>query len=338
MKNFKLILLIFLSLIFSAFAWSADPKEGKPSKDSHTSIDFSYNQKIYGTPQIEAIKNWGLDSKTSGVVSGSVLQMDGVGIGLKDQGKKITGIRGISGLGESFTYLQNKVFALVFFLIVIFVPLAFFGHNKIVGKKVFSHHGKKIRVFSNYNILVHWCAAVPFVIICITGLMMVFGSYLGGGMPIRLAKELHFLATWVFLVFGILMFLMWVKPALFKLYDIEWMKIMGGYLSQEKREIPAGKFNAGQKMWFWLATLGGFVMIGSGIVMHFMAGDINLLRLLAILHNILGFGVIAMLITHIYMAVFAIEGAIESILNGHMGEEELALLHSYYYKELKNGN
>ena len=52
------------------------------------------------------------------------------------------------------------------------------------------------------------------------------------------------------------------------------------------------------------------------------------------MHNVLGFGVLAMLITHIYMAVFAIEGAIESILNGHMVEEELALMHSFYYKEL----
>lgn len=334
MKVLNLISSIFLALALSAFAYA---NEGKPSKDPHTSIDFSYNKKIYGTPQIEAIKNWGVDSPTAGVVSGSVLQMDGVGIDLANNGKEIKGIRGFKGLGEGFTYLQNKVFALVFFLIVIFVPLAFFGHNKIVGKKTFSHHGKKIRVFSNYNIIVHWGAAVPFVLICITGLMMIFGSYLGGGMLIRLAKEVHFLATWVFVVFGFLMFLMWVKPAIFRLYDIEWMKIMGGYLSQEKREIPAGKFNAGQKMWFWLATIGGFIMAGTGIILHFMAADINVLRLVAIVHNVLGFSVIAMLITHIYMAVFAIEGAIESILNGHMGEEELALLHSYYYKELKSG-
>ena len=299
-------------------------------------VDFKTNQNIYGTKQIEAIKNWGLNSPTSGVVSGSVLQMDGVGIDFADQGKKISGIRGWRGLGESFMILQGKVFALVFFLIIIFVPLAFFGHNRLVGKKRFSHHGKKIRVFSNYNIVVHWGAAVPFVLVCITGLMMIFGDKLGGGMPIRIAKNIHFIATWIFLVFGILMFLMWVKPSLFKRYDIDWMKIMGGYLTQKKQEIPAGKFNAGQKMWFWLATIGGFVMALSGISLHFMSFDINTLRLLAIVHNILGFAIIAMLITHIYMAVFAIEGAIESILNGHMGEEELALLHSHYYKELQN--
>ncbi|RDU71617.1 formate dehydrogenase subunit gamma [Helicobacter anseris] len=297
-------------------------------------VDFSYNEKIYGAPQIEAIKGWGIDSPTSGVVSGSVLQMQGVGIELADNGEKISGIRGWRGLGEGFTILQNKFFAPIFFAILILVPLAFFGHNRIVGVKRFDHHGRKFKVFSKYNIIVHWGAAIPFVLICITGLMMMFGDKLGGGMPIRLAKNLHFLATWIFLIFGILMFLMWVKPAMFKLYDIGWLKIMGGYLSNEKREVPAGKFNAGQKMWFWLCTLGGFAMAITGLIMHYFYGDINTLRLMAIIHNVLGFGVLAMLITHIYMAVFAIEGAIEAILNGHMAEEELALMHSYYYKEL----
>lgn len=324
MKRFSFF---FLALfLMSSFGFAKDEK-----------VDFSYNEKIYGTSQIEAIKGWGLQSPTSGVVSDSVMQMDGRGIAVMNYNEKISGIRGLTWLGEGFTILQHKFFAPIFFLILLFVPLAFLGHNILVGKKRFDHHGKKIRVFSNYNIIVHWGAAVPFVIVCITGLMMMFGDKLGGGMPIVLAKQIHFFATWIFLVFGILMFLMWVKSAMFKLYDIKWAMIMGGYLSKEKREVPAGKFNAGQKMWFWLATIGGFIMAFTGIVMHYFLADINTLRLMAIIHNVLGFGVIAMLITHIYMAIFAIEGAVESILNGHMVEEELALMHSYYYKELMGG-
>lgn len=300
-------------------------------------VDFSYHQNIYGTPQIEAIKGWGLQSLSSGVVDGGVMQMEGVGIDLFNQGAKIPGIRGWSGLGEGFTILQNRFFAPIFFAILILVPLAFYLHHLLIGSKQFDHHGRKIRVFSSYNIVVHWGAAIPFVIVCITGLMMMFGDKLGGGMPIRFAKNIHFFATWVFVFFGILMFLMWVRAATFKLYDLKWMMIMGGYLSKTKMQVPAGKFNAGQKMWFWLATIGGFIMACSGMIMHFFWTDINTLRLMAIVHNVLGFGVIGMLITHIYMAVFAIEGAIESILNGHMAEEELALMHGYYYKEIMHG-
>ena len=131
------------------------------------------------------------------------------------------------------------------------------------------------------------------------------------------------------------MFLMWVKDCLFRTCDIKWMMMLGGYLDKVNREIPAHKFNAGQKMWFWVATLGGGIMVITGGIMFFQAAGIETLRLRALVHNFVGFLVIALLITHIYMAVFAIEGAIESILNGKMGEEELSMLHSLYYKDLK---
>lgn len=328
-KNCVLLMAMFLFVGISC-AIGAENSGDKSQKP----LDFNYNTKIYGTPQIEAIKNWGINSPTAGVVSGPVGKSSGVSIDVLNNGDKITGIRGIKGLGESFTILQNRFFAPIFLIVIILTIGAFFGHYKMIGALKFNHHSRKFKVFSKYNIIVHWGSAVPFVLICITGLMMIFGDKLGGGMPIRLAKNIHFFATFVFIIFGILMFLMWFKASLFRLYDIKWFKIMGGYLSKNKNPIPAGKFNAGQKMWFWIATLGGFIMAATGIIMHYFYGDINFLRLSAIIHNVLGFGVIAMLITHIYMSVFAIEGALESILNGEMGEEELAIMHSFYYKEL----
>lgn len=74
----------------------------------------------------------------------------------------------------------------------------------------------------------------------------------------------------------------------------------------------------------------------TGAMLYFQIVSINALRLSAIIHNCLGFAIIALLITHIYMSVFAIEGALNAMLDGTMGEEELAILHSYYYQELKN--
>lgn len=262
------------------------------------------NPHLYGGPEVAAIKAWGVDSPNS------------------------------FGWGEIFTILQGQYFALIFLLIVIFVPMAFYGHYKLVGKRHYSHDSFLI-VFTKYNIVVHWCAAVPFVMLCLSGLMMVFGDKLGGGTLIRFARDVHGFATIFFAVFGTLMLLMWAKDCFFKAHDIKWMMMLGGYLDKVNREIPAHKFNAGQKMWFWVATLGGGVMVLSGAVMFFQCTDINTLRILAILHNVMGFAIIALLITHIYMAVFAIEGAVESILNGKMGEEELSMLHSLYYKDLK---
>ena len=316
MRNFAKFLRIFALLLamVGGAALAADPSV--PNKDGKQYAELIEGNKalivpeqranplLYGGPEVAAIKTWGVGSPNS------------------------------KGLGEIFTLVQGHYFALLFTIVVIGVPLAFLGHFMLIGQRKFKH-GKMIRVFSGYNICVHWCAAVPFVLLCLTGLVMMFGDKLGGGALVRFARDVHGIATCVFAPFGALMFLMWLKDSLPKGYDIKWFMIMGGYLSQENRPIPAGKFNAGQKVWFWVATLGGAVMVITGAIMFFQSGAIDTLRLMALVHSVVGILVVAMLITHIYMAVFAIEGALQSILNGKMGEEEIAILHTYYYAELK---
>ncbi|WP_034353755.1 formate dehydrogenase subunit gamma [Helicobacter jaachi] len=319
MKNIILVCALLLG-----FAYAHEDEE----------VNFNVNKHIYGTAQIEAMKTWGFGEDRLHSNAPKDDADRGLSIQPLTNGEPIGGIRGTNGFGELFTILQGQYFALIFLLIVIFVPMAFFGHYKIIGKRHYSHDSFLV-VFTKYNIIVHWCAAVPFVMLCITGLMMVFGDKLGGGALIRFARDVHGFATLFFAVFGTLMFFMWVKDCLFRIWDIKWMLILGGYLDKVNREIPAHKFNAGQKMWFWVATVGGAFMVFTGAMMFFQYADINTLRLMAILHNVIGFAVVALLITHIYMAVFAIEGAIESILNGKMGEEELSMLHSLYYKDLK---
>jgi formate dehydrogenase subunit gamma len=141
------------------------------------------------------------------------------------------------------------------------------------------------------------------------------------------------------------MLLVWFIPMLPTLDDVKWAMIMGGYLSKKKREIPAGKFNAGQKLWFWVAMLGGLVMIATGALMYFQNIDtallkqinmdqIEKLRLSAIVHNFLGMAIIAMFITHLYLSLFGIKGALRSMINGRKSEDELKHLHSSYYKKL----
>jgi len=250
-------------------------------------------------------------------------------------------------LGPLFTMLQHKYFTPIFLGILVLVPAAFLTHYMIIGPKVFPHDGKKIQAFSLYNRVIHQVAAVSFIVVVPTGFVIVFGDFFGGGTFVRLCKNLHGIFTIPFAIVVIPMFLMWLKEAIFNFDDVKWMMIVGGYLSKEKKPIPAGKFNAGQKMWYWIATLGGMVMVVTGAAMFFMdfnidmvksmtgLSQIDLLRVMAILHNVVGFAVVALFITHVYMSMFAIKGAVHSILDGHMEEEEVKILHSSWYKKLK---
>jgi formate dehydrogenase subunit gamma len=249
-------------------------------------------------------------------------------------------------LGAIFTMLQRDWFYLIFLGLLVGVPAVFFIHYLIIGPKVFSHDGEPIFAFTVFKRVIHALAAIAFTILIPTGLMIVFGNYLGGGAPIEWARHLHGIATVIFLISVIPMFLFWFIPMLPTLYDIKWLFILGGYLSKEIKEIPAGQFNAGQKMWFWIATFGGFVMIATGAVMYFQDFDlgiastlglsqIDLLRASAIVHNVLAFAVMALFFTHVYMAAIAIKGAIWSMITGYKEHEEVKYLHSIWYKKLK---
>ncbi len=252
-------------------------------------------------------------------------------------------------LGSLFTLLQSVYAGKVFLAVLLGIPALFLIHYLAFGPKVFSHEGKKIYIFSVFKRVVHLLAAVAFIFLVPTGLMIVFGKYLGGGDPVETARHLHGIATVLFLISVIPMFLFWVAEMLPTLDDIKWMFMLGGYLSKEIKEIPAGKFNAGQKMWFWVATIGGVVMIVTGAAMYFQDFDhniahsvglsqIDLLRLSAIIHNVLALLITAFFFTHVYMSLFAIKGAIHSMINGYKEEDEVKFLHSSYYKKLKGMN
>jgi formate dehydrogenase subunit gamma len=247
--------------------------------------------------------------------------------------------------GELFTYLQAHWFRLLFGSIAIGVLLVFVLHYLIIGPKQFSHEGKKFYIFSLFKRVIHWIAAIAFVIIVPTGFMMIYGKYLGGGDLVLFARYLHDIGSVLFLIAVIPMFLMWLVPMLPSIDDIKWLFIAGGYLTKRKVEVPAGEFNAGQKMWFWLATIGGFVMIISGAVMYFQDFDIafvnslnldqiDINRIAAIVHNFLGMAIAALFITHLYMSIFAIKGSLDSMISGYKSEDELKYLHSSFYKKL----
>ncbi len=249
-------------------------------------------------------------------------------------------------LGALFTFLQGKVFVKAFLAITFGVPLAFLIHYLIIGPMVFSHDRKKIYVFNLFHRIVHWWAGVSFVVLVPTGLIMVFASSFGGGEFVIICKQLHFAATFVFAIAVLPMFFMWVKDMFLALADIKWLMIVGGYLSKEKKPVPAHKFNAGQKTWFWAATLGGIFMIITGLSMSFQdfhvkflqdygISQIDFLRACAILHNVLGMYIVALFFVHLYMSIFAIKGAVHSMISGYKEEEEVEILHSLYYKDLK---
>ena len=248
--------------------------------------------------------------------------------------------------GELFVNLQVHWFRLLFAVIAVGVIVIFAIHYLVIGAKVFNENCPHVLVYPLFQRVVHWTAALSFVLIIPTGLIMEFGKYLGGGEFVRISRHIHAIGTVIFVIVFIPLVYIWIRAMVISFRDdAKWIFMLGGYLNKKHIKVPAGKFNFGQKTWFWMAILGGFVMIVTGGAMYFQNFDITLLQKLdmdqvdllrasAIVHNFVGMAILALFITHLYMSLFAIKGSLQSMITGFKSVHELKYLHHSYYKKL----
>src|SRR5882672_8458555 len=137
--------------------------------------------------------------------------------------------------------------------------------------------GRLIRRFSSVEQIVHWSTAISFCVLGLSGLIMLFGKYIL--LPVigytlfawltALGKNLHNFVAPLFIVSVIAMIFMWLRDNLPKSYD--WMWFGKGWAFFTRGEhIPSGRFNAGEKAWFWGGVIVLSVIVsGSGIVLLF---------------------------------------------------------------------
>ncbi len=130
--------------------------------------------------------------------------------------------------------------------------------------------GKKVKRFSAFERFSHWLTAVSFVVLALTGLNITFGKLLL--LPLigpeafstfsQGAKYAHNFVGFSFMVGLILIVTLWLKDNIPKRVDVDWLKQGGGFI--KSKHASAGRFNAGEKMVFWLALGAGAAIAVSG--------------------------------------------------------------------------
>jgi len=137
----------------------------------------------------------------------------------------------------------------------------------------------------------------------------------------RLLNTVHITSGLLFLGSLVALAVIWRAKMRFAAYDRDWLRHMGGYFSRRHQTLPAGKFNAGQKIWFRVSILLGVLVSVSGAVIYYPA----LLGLrweifLYVVHTALGVGLSAAVIAHVYLAVLAHPRAARSMITGTVDE------------------
>ena len=140
--------------------------------------------------------------------------------------------------------------------ILLVVPLLIFGFYRAVGPARLDRPetGRKIQRFSAWDRLIHWATAYTFIALALTGLIIMYGKKLL--LPLMghdafswvaiISKYLHNFVGPLFIVCSVLMFFTFLRENLFRRWDWNWIKKGGGLVSH--KHVPAGYFNAGEKM------------------------------------------------------------------------------------------
>ncbi|MDF1748938.1 MAG: cytochrome b/b6 domain-containing protein, partial [Alphaproteobacteria bacterium] len=131
--------------------------------------------------------------------------------------------------------------------------------------------GRTIERFSFIERFGHWLTAGSFIVLAITGLNILYGKYfllpvIGKSAFATITAAGKFAHNWIAFAFmaGLVMiFFMWVMHNIPNRLDIKWFLQAGGLFSKNLHP-PAKKFNAGQKVIFWVTILGGLSLSLSG--------------------------------------------------------------------------
>ena len=147
-------------------------------------------------------------------------------------------------------------------------------------------------------------------------------------------KLAHNFLSFPFVLGIVLMLLIWVRHNIPDGGDIAWIKAAGGLFSKGKHP-PAKKFNAGQKLIFWMVVAGGGVVAASGYVLlfPFYLTDVAGMQLAHLVHAVLSVLLIAGIISHIYIGSVGMEGAFDAMGSGQVDVNWAREHHSLWLEE-----
>jgi len=196
-----------------------------------------------------------------------------------------------------------------------------------------------VYVTSPFERWVHWWLAGTCIYLFLTGLGFMFHSFafvptfIGGHL---IPKYAHNYAGIVYFICSILAFSVWYRDCKFRDYDKEWLRKGGGYLNKVADLPEAGKYNAGQKLFFFVAVGSGIYMFATGMVMWFPLGfPKGLVRFCYLLHACGALIMGTAIVVHGFLGTFANPGSIPTMMHGWASRDWVRTQHGRWYKELR---
>lgn len=189
----------------------------------------------------------------------------------------------------------------------------------------------------------HWFTAITFLVLAASGLALFHPSMywltnlLGGGTWTRILHP--FVGVAMFVSFVIMVRSFWAYNKMSRT-DFMWLAQWRDVLKKREDGLPeAGRYNAGQKLLFWIMLLAMVLLLISGIIIwqpYFApAFPITLVRLAVLTHAVSAFVLILGIIVHVYAALW-VKGSIRAMTRGYVSKAWARKHHAAWYRELSD--
>ncbi|MFV0294609.1 MAG: formate dehydrogenase subunit gamma [Hyphomicrobiaceae bacterium] len=223
--------------------------------------------------------------------------------------------------------------------------------------------GRSILRFSTLERMSHWTLAVSFIILGLTGLNVLYGRHVllpllgkqGFASLTMLGKTLHHYVGFAFMVGLALTFVLWVAQNIPNRHDLVWLLRGGGIIGHA--HPPAKKFNAGQKILFWLIMLGGLSisLTGLSLLMPFESAmfsktfaflnhfgfslptaltPLEEMQLADLWHAAMALVLTCVIFAHIYIGTLGMQGAFDAMSTGEVDANWAKEHHSIWADEV----
>lgn len=198
--------------------------------------------------------------------------------------------------------------------------------------------------YTNKERVNHWMVAITFVLLALSGLALFHPSMywltnlFGGGTWTRILHP--FIGVVMALSFVRLAARFWAHNR-WSAADSKWLERFDDLLNNREDRLPeVGRYNAGQKIVFWVSVIGVAVLLVTGFVLwqpYFTpVFPIWLVRLAALLHAFAAFVTIVTIIVHVYAAIWA-DGSTRAMLYGTVSSAWAKKHHAAWYRDVTRG-
>ena len=203
-------------------------------------------------------------------------------------------------------------------------------------------HGGELERYTFRERVMHGLTSVTYLYCLATGLAfysphLYWLAYMLGGAPT--SRYWHPIIAIGFVMGTLWMNNMWRRDMAITEFDRNWLGNVEAYITNDEKHTPLSeRFNAGQKLFYWLMLYGALLLLLSGIFLwipEYIPRQAAWVRgVMILLHEVAALATIGGFIIHVYMGVFMVPRSMTAITTGYVSRAWARTHHRLWYTRI----